>query len=351
MTKSIYQLVTLLVFVTFSNYALANDTITNCNSVDLSNKPPFNTTPYIQNGTGWCASYTAADMISYHENIRLNTNIAASPTAVAFEAWYRYRDRSNQNALREEGSREETTEVSNIGPVQIEEALETVIHYGICSQNKIPVRFSTQSGEFLRTKSALDQLYRYYTLQSNNDDENHCASLDEQVQVNGIFNQIRDIANHTSISASEFYYQTINSICNEREEELPWEIKVVSSKPKTEVSILETIASTLGQSKPVGINYQKTVYETDGKDGLHASIIVGQKVHNNKCVFIVRNTYGHCNCNDTSNNEQVTRNCTEMPRKYNKNISCDSASGHMLIPRDELLDDLNSITYLEEKSD
>ncbi|MBT6326801.1 MAG: hypothetical protein HOJ35_12605 [Bdellovibrionales bacterium] len=51
MTKLIYQLVTLLVLVTFSNYALANDTITNCNSVDLSNKPPFNTSPYNQAGT------------------------------------------------------------------------------------------------------------------------------------------------------------------------------------------------------------------------------------------------------------------------------------------------------------
>ena len=235
-------------------------------------------------------------MISYHENIRLNTSLAASPTAVAFEAWYRYRDLSNPNALRKRSRRKETTEVTDISAVQIEEALETVIHNGICSQNKIPVRFSTQSGEFLRTKSALDQLYRYYTSQSNNDDENQCESLHEQVQVNGIFNQIGDIANRTSISASEFYYQTISTICNEREEELPWEIKV--EYPDDERNILETIASTLGQSKPVGINYQRKVYNTNGRNGNHASIIVGQKMNNNKCVFIVRNTYGHCSCND-----------------------------------------------------
>lgn len=159
---------TLLITFTYINDTKANNTDINCETVDLSDRPPFNTTPYNQAGTSWCASYTAADMISYHENNRLGTNIAASPTALAFEAWHKYRDLSNPNAIRELSSRKETNEITDIQSVQIDEALSTIINNGICSQDKVPVRFSTSAGEFLRTKSALDQLYRYYISQSNN---------------------------------------------------------------------------------------------------------------------------------------------------------------------------------------
>ncbi|MBT6326219.1 MAG: hypothetical protein HOJ35_09630 [Bdellovibrionales bacterium] len=74
-------------------------------------------------------------------------------------------------------------------------------------------------------------------------------------------------------------------------------------------------------------------------------------MNNNKCVFIIRNTYGHCSCNDGRYEQTHGEGCSEKPDNYNESIGCDSASGHMLIPRDELLDNLSSITYLEEKSD
>ncbi len=166
-----------------------------------------------------------------------------------------------------------------------------------------------------------------------------------------MFEQIREIADHTSLTAAQFYYREINRVCNDgtREENLPWEIKV--EYPKGKGGILGTIASTLAKNKPVGINYQTKVYNTNGRNGNHASIIVGKKMHNERCVFIVRNTYGHCSCNDGRDEQTHGGGCSEMPHNYNENIDCDSESGHMLIPTDELLNNLSSINYLERKNE
>jgi hypothetical protein len=203
--------------------------------------------------------------------------------------------------------------------------------HGLCLESQYPSRYS----------SVIKDLNEAAKLYGRDGRENQaCKTLPH-------FNLMatKDIA---AIAVANEYHNVADEKCRKRiipniplvpeivgEMDKPTHLKKYENDPEGKAKLLDKLFSTMNNAltkgRVVAIGYDAYTVMKRGKsdhdDGDHASSIVGRKMINGQCHYLLRNSYGP--------------SCSDLK----KGIICDK--GHYWVTRERLSDSLYSIEYLE----
>lgn len=346
--KRAIQILIFLLVLSFESLVQAGD----CEVVDLrSSFGPVNN----QQDIGWCYAYTAADLVNFHfANVLQGKKISPFHLALLYNA------NEEMHFSSEGGSTK----------MDIQLALEPKIHNnsvfnkGICYQSTDQKIFEGNSQisirEFYQQLKIVFNLYQAYA--SSKSEEAFEAFKKYYIKI-GKMNSIV-----TKISPEKLFVlfensntrnlgiNFLNLFCDENDRFVatgnPFPIslalggvKTITPKmgPSVQIQInspailVKEIKSLLDDKKiPVGIGfYYRFLKEDNPEPGgdFHAAIVVGKEKIDNRCYFIVRNSWG--DCPDKKSEFRYSQNVTKCEK------------GYLWIKEEILSKNLDSIEYIK----
>lgn len=315
----------LLMTLLISFGAFAQD----CTEMNLITEPnsPFNKIPvYDQDGIGICYAYTAAQIIDYYLIKNGRTDRSVHPL------WA---------ALKHAEERKKDT----ISSGNIYEAMRQIQKQGNCHYSRVNLSLSEWAKKGNIRESEVINLIEVFATKLVEKASTKATPLEENELDALIMDTITEHLPFCSPGATlaplipelkalsvmnsrEMLTQLILPACSGNVEKLKFPSLAYEYSEKKEKVVNEIKKQLSKRQSPIGISYcSKVLYEPSYRGNsksedcdYHASIIVGMKKVNNKCHFLLRNSWGtgfgkatenwKCLCKNRSTGEMVD-NCTE----------------------------------------
>lgn len=277
-----------------------------CTSVDMRKDlgPPRS-----QDSTGWCVSFSVADMVSY----KLKKRVSAADVAISYyknDAW---------DILRQIG----ITEDQFAGGLTTG-AFRAAKNNGFCLEKDFPSEDNSGAG-YANRLNEVDNLGRKIIRENGNCDE--FVKKAAQMFPNATTKDMRDILEHSY--RDEYFKKLVDKTCKKRIDgknlDMNFFIKTTQS------SFGKKIDELLSTDKPVEISYSGALLSNDQTrlgTSDHSSLLVGRRFNpqSGQCEYLLRNSWG-TSCG-----------------YYDSNYSCEK--GNVWIPKAKIIEGASSGAFI-----
>ena len=283
--------------------------------------------PRNQDSTGWCYGFSASDLLSAH--------LGEPVSALHVSALYNRKARRNifmrtaheiGLAISEAETRFEEVYESGLCKMAIGEAMR---NGKVCHEKDLPFDYKYQDS----TKEMIKDLEKIRKDRKKLSKDAICNQIEEKLEFHGL---TLDSSSISEELVSRNMNLGIESIANEQCKKNPMvvsplKIKSLSLPGKSlekRKHFLQEIGDLFKKGKPIEISYNVNKY-VNYMDGLHSSVVVARRWHNNRCQYKIRNSWG--------------KDCS----LYKSNVDCEKETGSYWVNDEDFVKNTNSTTYLE----